>query len=263
MPVNFKELLDKFDAIVTGDYKAPQKAAQAEKYAEEESSDTADSFFKQLAQMTSLVTADLVSGTQELFKNDDDVLGGSPKDKYLSYIFNEKGDLIDERQNNSSTRIIIKNSLRGDIIAELNIGQIKLTYNSNTGFSSIKNINIAQQIYEFLSDNTKVEWAWGIDDILRDSDIFTTEEGHHIKNSSTKMDFYKIFVHNHPSGDARSSKQDKETSKLFPKINFYIYVKGNKSNFPKGYYQFNIKGMYNKQFKNKGNAMFFVFSFLR
>ena len=93
--------------------------------------------------------------------------------------------------------------------------------------------------------------------------IFTTSEHSQVNASNNLFSGdYEIFVHNHPSGDARPNGikdakiigGDLLTAKEYPKIRYYIYVKGNSKYFPKGYYGYDKNGIKKQNFEVKSDG---------
>ena len=187
-----------------------------------------------------------------------------------NYIFDEKGNFIRKEENKRRDKIIIQNSVTGDIDAEIKVGPDGTLEDKfyqtdkETGFSNITDRDLAKKIFEFFADNTYVEWAWGETQTLT-NEVFTAHIVNHVPIGEYRLETYKRFTHNHPSGnpkpsfeysDGKLSDGDQYMAQYSKEkgynIEFYIYVKGNNREFPKGYDKFDENGALHKYLPSYG-----------
>jgi uncharacterized protein RhaS with RHS repeats len=189
------------------------------------------------------------------------VLATDPDGREIdNYVFDENGVFLRKEENNDPDKIVIENSKTNEV-TELVVGEDGTLednfyqIDNETGFKNLTDHNQAKDVFEFFADNTDVEWGWG-ETPVSTNDVFTVNGKSNIQ--ATSIEFYDKFTHNHPSGTPIPSGRDGtkivdadlKTASKYPNIEYFIYVKGNKKGFPKGYYNFNKDGVNRIHFPN-------------
>ena len=150
----------------------------------------------------------------------------SGKDDYEIDIAKKK--ITRSGEKGSSDKIIIKKENGETIVGkEYENGTIKLrNHREDLQSCKIKGDDNAQEIFEFLAENTDIEWGFlqiGKEDKKNGQNyLYTSYQNDKILGFSTNMlgikNYIRIYTHNHPNGNSKPSKTDFET---FEEMFFY------------------------------------------
>jgi RHS repeat-associated protein len=169
------------------------------------------------------------------------------------YTFDEQGYLLDVEENKDVDRFVIKDK-NNETIAESkdfakgtvkgNVANFKSGSElPDATMLATDNTKAADEIFQFMADNTNVEWGL----VNTESDNCTSFLGtNHVKSSNNILnicigmgDIVERSVHNHPSGSSSVSEGDHynaiEVERRNPNIQLYNYTSGN------GYTRYNSK----------------------
>ena len=136
---------------------------------------------------------------------------------------NVKGDVINISKNNDYDKFHVLNN-KGEVFASSSdfpygtLEELNQITTENIDVINIRGDQNAQEIYEFLANNTTVEWSWFSMGVEGDKG-FNTISTSHSRNKElsagylfdNKLKSYTIrqHTHNHPSGNNNPSTEDK------------------------------------------------------